>query len=437
MVSTKFSPWGVKVAPLAKRLPESIHLEKLETMILSDCLKLENFPKIAAPMACLLEVHAEATAVRELPSSIEWLTNLRLIDLGYCKHLVSLPNSICRLKGLQTLILSGCSNFGKLPDDLGQMEGLTELYCDDTAIQEPPSSFSLLKKLKFLTFRGCKPLASQSQRSLFLSRLLQPRTFRDIKASPSVSLSGLSSLVQLDISCCSMFDGGICCDLGELPSLQVLNLSKNKFVSIPAESLAHLTGLKKLDLVGCYRLETLPDLPSSIKEGLSVADRHCSVFFPGNSVPEWFTYKNLGLSISANLPQNWYNDKFMGFAICVPDVRSITCVCSYDVSEKYGIEVVFGYRSHDGDENCVLTFIGMVGSEEYMVSERSCLAYLSYGSLILPGCEDPNEWSQIVVEGVGDYEGIGGYGLQLVYEDDVKQAQDQAVELLMIQNDSS
>nr|GMD68751.1 TMV resistance protein N-like [Ipomoea batatas] len=472
-----------------KRLPESIHLEKLETMILSGCLKLENFPKIAAPMACLLEVHAEATAVRELPSSIEWLTNLRLIDLGYCKHLVSLPNSICRLKGLQTLILSGCSNFGKLPDDLGQMEGLAELYCDDTAIQEPPSSFSLLKKLKFLTFRGCKPLASQSQRSLFLSRLLQPRTFQDIKASPYVSLSGLSSLVQLDISCCSMFDGGICCDLGELPSLQVLNLSKNKFVSIPAESLAHLTGLKKLDLVGCYRLETLPDLPSSIKEvyldeckalrgnidmftkypklsrisftrciqllqnprysdvvdaiwqhllkGLSVADRHCSVFFPGNSVPEWFIYKNLGLSISANLPQNWYNDKFMGFAICVPDVRSITCVCSYDVSEKYGIEVVFGYRSHDGDENCVLTFIGMVGSEEYMVSERSCLAYLSYGSLILPGCEDPNEWSQIVVEGVGDYEGIGGYGLQLVYEDDVKQAQDQAVELLMIQNDSS
>nr|GMD66594.1 TMV resistance protein N-like [Ipomoea batatas] len=131
-------------------------------LILSGCLKLQTFPEIAGHMACLLEVYAEATALRELPSSIDFLTHLSLINLSYCKHLASLPSSICRLKGLKTLVLSGCSQFDKLPDELGQMDCLEVLYCDGTAIQKPPSSISLLKNLKTLSFRGCKPLASQS-----------------------------------------------------------------------------------------------------------------------------------------------------------------------------------------------------------------------------------------------------------------------------------
>nr|GMD66585.1 TMV resistance protein N-like [Ipomoea batatas] len=135
-----------------------------------------------SPMACLLEVHAEATAIREVPSSIECLTNLRLIDVSNCKHLESLPSSICRLKGVKSVFLSGCSKFEKLPDELGEMECLGKLYCDKTAIQELPSSVSLLKKLKILSFRGCKP--TQKSCSFFLSRLLPAGAFQDIKASP-------------------------------------------------------------------------------------------------------------------------------------------------------------------------------------------------------------------------------------------------------------
>nr|GMD68756.1 TMV resistance protein N-like [Ipomoea batatas] len=431
-----------------KRLPDSIHLEKLETMRLSGCFKLEKFPKIAAPMACLLEVYAEATAIREVPSSIECLTNLRLIALSNCKHLASLPISICRLKGLKAVILSGCSKFEKLPDELGEMECLEELYCDKTSIQELPSSVSLLKKLKILSFRGYKPTSGfnsplQKTCSFFLSRLRPVGAFQDIKASPFPSLSGFSSLERLDLSDCSMLDGGIILgDLGELRCLRVLNLSNNKFGCIPAESIVSLTRLLQLHLVGCERLQSLPKLPCSIIEvyadecgslegrnidsltkypklsrvsitkcpqlledqryghivdaiwqhllkGLSNdPNRSISVCFPGIVFPEWFTYKNWGNSLSVSLPQNWYN-KFMGFAFCV-----VSNFIDNRASGKY-----------------------CRGKHNLKSAELTCMSYKSFHSYYNPN--EWKEWCQIEVSGYFDtvYTGIG---MRLVYEDDVK-----------------
>ncbi|XP_031112112.1 TMV resistance protein N-like [Ipomoea triloba] len=455
-----------------KRLPESIHFEKLEIMILSGCFKLENFPKIAGPMACLLEVHAEATAIREVPSSIECLTNLRLIDVSNCKHLVSLPSSICRLKGLKAVILSSCSKFEKLPDELGEMECLEELYCDKTAIQELPSSISLLKKLKILSFRGCKSTSSfdsplQKSCSFFLSRLLPAGGFQDIKASPLPTLSGLSSLEKLDLSDCSMLDGGIILgDLRELQCLKVLNLSNNKFDCIPTESFVGLTRLKQLHLVGCGRLETLPELPSSIievyadecpsLEGRSIdsltkypklgqvsftkcdqlledpryghivdaiwqhllkglsnnPNRSICVYFPGMVFPEWFTYKNWGNSLSVSLPQNWYNNKFMGFAFCVVSnlITTPTSGKSCSITKNYGLNVKIIPTARDGRQS---SFTSTMGTEN-MKSELTCLSYKSFHSYY-----NHNEWCQIEVSGYSDsvYTGIG---MRLVYEDDVK-----------------
>nr|GMD68761.1 TMV resistance protein N-like [Ipomoea batatas] len=467
-----------------KRLPKSIHLEKLKMLILSGCLKLQTFPEIAGHMACLLEVYAEATALRELPSSIDFLTHLSLINLSYCKHLASLPSSICRLKGLKTLVLSGCSQFDKLPYELGQMDCLEVLYCDDTAIQKPPSSISLLKNLKTLSFRGCKPLASQSWCSSLLSWLL-PGTFRDTKASPFLSISGLSSLKKLDLSDCSMLDGGVPCDLGVLSTLEELNLGKNKFVSIPAEIIAQLTRLKVLELVGCQKLETLPDLPSSIAEvyadectalksnldlltkypklfrvsftkcarlfqdqgdnhmvdalwqhllkGLSVVDDNFSICLPGIEIPEWFTYKNSGPSIAVSLPQNWYNNKFMGFAVCVvSDLTSTSLSGSINYLKKtHGIRVLFSFRTRGGRNLSYGINIGSIGSDENVDSEHTCLAYVSFDSfwwVYNKMVHSPNEWCQVEVSADRFTRGhllLTGFGMRLVYEDDVEQQMNQ------------
>nr|XP_033508506.1 TMV resistance protein N-like [Nicotiana tomentosiformis] len=106
-----------------KTLPKSIRLENLEVLILSGCSKLKVFPEIEERMNHLAKLCLEATALSELPASVEKLSGVTVINLSYCKHLESLRSSIFRLKCLKTLDMSGCSKLKNLPEDLGLLVG--------------------------------------------------------------------------------------------------------------------------------------------------------------------------------------------------------------------------------------------------------------------------------------------------------------------------
>ena len=59
-----------------------------------------------------------------------------------------------------------------------------------------------------------------------------------------------------------------------------------------------------------------------------------SVAFPGSEIPEWIRHQNVGSSITVKLLPDWYNDDFLGFALCsvlkhLPE--RIACHLSYDV----------------------------------------------------------------------------------------------------------
>nr|GMD70805.1 TMV resistance protein N-like [Ipomoea batatas] len=393
-----------------KRLPESIHFEKLETMILSGCLKLENFPEIAGPMACLLKVHAEATAIREVPPSIERLTNLRLIDVSNCKHLASLPSSICRLKGLKAVILSGCSLFEKLPDELGEMECLEELYCDKTAIQELPSSISLVKKLKILSFRGCNPLASPLQKSC------------------SFFLSSLGFCQQEELFKISRLHNECTALKGSIGSLtKYKNLNKISFTKCDQLLEDEHNSQIMIDAMWQHLIK-----------GLYVAHDNFAICFPGKMIPEWFTYKNWGPSILVNLPQNWYNNKFVGFALCVVSEMINTSKlehCGY-LGVKYGIDVTLSLISPDGDKSNIGSRIGFMGNKQYADSNISCLAFSSfdkYWEFYYDWAHSPNEWcqfevSQSLIESNSTVH--RGFGVRLVYEDDVKQGDEELQEVM-------
>ncbi|XP_059276476.1 TMV resistance protein N-like [Lycium ferocissimum] len=247
-----------------KTLPKSIQLESLEVLILSGCSKLKTFPEIKEKMNRLSELYLEGTAVRELPTSIENLSGVSLINLSYCKHLENLPSSIFRLKCLRRLALSGCSRLERLSDDMGLLVVLEELHCDGTAIRTIPSSISLLKHLKHLSFHGCNALGLQVGSSIFSSWL--PGKGQYSMGLIISNLSSLCSLTTLDISYCNISDGGALCNLGCLSSLVELNLSGNNFTNIPAPSIGGLTRLIRLELVGCRKLVSFPELPQCIEE---------------------------------------------------------------------------------------------------------------------------------------------------------------------------
>ncbi|XP_059628661.1 TMV resistance protein N-like isoform X2 [Cornus florida] len=425
---------SIKDCKNLKRFSNGIHLESLQTFILSGCLKLENCPEILGDMVCLSELYLDRTAIKELPSSIEHLTSLTLMDLSECKYLTSLPRTICRLSCLKTLTLSGCSKLEELPEDLGNIKSLEEFHASKTAIKQLPSSINHLEGLKVLSLSGCKGTISQS----FFSSWFLPRKREDSMCLVLPSLTGLYSLTELDLSDCNLSQEGIPSDLGSLSSLKELNLSRNNFVSLPA-TISHLSQLESLELVGCKRLEALPMLPSCIAtlladdchslisigdlctknrslqkvtltncfklsenkwsenvvemlmgylfQRLCVVNSSFNIQFPGREIPELFCHQNLGTSTNLQLPPDWCNKRCMGIAVCA--------VCDFAIVNSHMYMVLCLVDRNN--KRCTL------GSGYFWIptgtnvdSEHILLSYHPI-HFLRNGGQNPNKWCQLEV----------------------------------------
>ncbi|KDP31604.1 hypothetical protein JCGZ_14829 [Jatropha curcas] len=356
-----------------KSLPRSIELESLNELLLSGCSQLGKFPEVVGSMKHLTMITLDGTAISELPLSIKNLTGLVCLSLRNCKNLGSLPSNINFLKSLKNLDLCGCSKLDKLPESLGYLKDLEKLDVAETAVSEPPSSIALLENLKVLSFRGSKPIVWHWPYKFF-------SIFR--KAHDSVGLSlpslkGLHSLTELDLSDCNLSEEMIPGDFHCLTSLEVLNISKNNFVNMPA-SISRLPRLRYLYLDDCKNLKTMQKLPPTIHE---ISANNCTsleaisspeaitdkwkwpifyftncfrlavnrgddsmafkflrshlqflkmsqlqevtyqgcrfdVIVPGTEIPDWFSQQKMGSSVTIQLTANWYTEKFKGLAVC-------------------------------------------------------------------------------------------------------------------------
>ena len=200
-----------------------INLESLEFFDLSGCSRLKTFPAILGNMTSLWILKLDGTAIEELPLSFEGLSGLQTLSMENCKNLSSFPSVIHCLSSLEILVLSHCSRLFE-PDKTT----ITQLF---------------LKICKYL---------------LFPKESLGPNTHLILNSS-----SDLSSLIFLDLSYCNLSDGAIPNDLGHLSSLEIVNLSGNKFARIP-DTICQLSNLESLYLRNCSRLQALPKLPLSL-----------------------------------------------------------------------------------------------------------------------------------------------------------------------------
>ena len=97
-------------------LSSSIYgLKYLKRLFLNGCSNVEAFLEIMFDMEHLSSFYLCGMAMTELPSSIERLKNLNLLELSNCENLVTLPNSISNLTRLRTLRVRNCSKLHKLP----------------------------------------------------------------------------------------------------------------------------------------------------------------------------------------------------------------------------------------------------------------------------------------------------------------------------------
>ncbi|KAH9679716.1 ADP-ribosyl cyclase/cyclic ADP-ribose hydrolase [Citrus sinensis] len=350
-----------------EKLPEEteINLDSLEVLNLRGCSNLKKFPEIS----CNIEdLDLRETAIEELPSSIGNLSRLVNLDLTNCSRLKSVSSSLCNLKSLRYLFLSGCLKLEKLPEEIGNLESLEIMSARETAVSQVPPSIACLNRVWSLCFERCK------------GRL----PTMGLKLPIFFQLQNLEELSLVDCGITELPES-----LGQSPSLKHLNLSENNFEKIPS-SIKQLSKLLILTLQNCKRLQSLPELPrcsricarhctsletlsnlstlftrsselwqvfdfsncfklnrnevGEIVEGAlkkiqvmatwwkqqHPEDYHnpprgC-VSYPGSEIPEWFSYQSMGSSVTLELPPDWFNNNFVGFALCaiVPDHHGIT-----------------------------------------------------------------------------------------------------------------
>ncbi|TQD83681.1 hypothetical protein C1H46_030756 [Malus baccata] len=202
--------WSLQKSPDFSQVPN------LEELILDGCISLS-------------EIHP----------SIGHLKRLSLVDLTNCGNLISLPRDFYKSKSVETLLLNFCASFIELHEDIGEMISLRTLEAGYTSIRQVPPSIVGLKNLTRLSLSTVE--------SIHLP----------------LSLHGLTSLRELNLSRCKLADDAIPKDLGSLISLQVLDLSRNDFHTLP--SLSGLSKLETLRLPKCFNLRTIPDIPPNVK----------------------------------------------------------------------------------------------------------------------------------------------------------------------------
>ncbi|XP_008231887.1 PREDICTED: TMV resistance protein N-like isoform X2 [Prunus mume] len=377
-------------------LPGEIAMEYLEILILSGCSNVKRIPEFVGHMENLWKISLDETAIEDIPSSIEGLTKLSVLDIRDCVNLTHLPSTIGNLKFLKSLNASGCTQLAELTASFQELVSLEKLDLSGTAIEKWPFSVLHLKKLKSFIFHGPKGRSPQpwhvSLPFRWPLKSLQPMS----QFLPP--LSGLCSLRELDLSDHNLRDGTILADIGCLSSLVSLNLSGNDFVKLP-ESISQLSQLENLYLSGCRSLEYLPLLSSS--KSLQVTANGCTslerlqhplnldtlnsscfnlmncfglvekeshdhktftmlrkylqrisypgdrfeIVIPGSKIPWWFSRQRVGSSVSIQVTPNWCDNKWMGYALCaVFQVFSsgweLSCVLDVNGQKEYPAPVL-------------------------------------------------------------------------------------------------
>ena len=218
----------------------SFHFEQvliqLKILNLSHSYGLVSTPDLSGlPNLEILKLKSCINLV-EVHKSIGNLKKLVLFNVKDCKRLRKLPRKIIMLRSLEKLILSGCSELDIMSSELVKMKSLKVLHAD-----------------------GIVHHTTKLQQSTFWSWLSQRQGMES-----SLALTFLpGSLEQLSLADCNLSEDAL--SLSSLSSLRFLNMSGNPISCLP-ETINSLTKLESLVLNNCRSLQSLSELPTTLRE---------------------------------------------------------------------------------------------------------------------------------------------------------------------------
>ncbi|PRQ21989.1 putative toll-like receptor, P-loop containing nucleoside triphosphate hydrolase [Rosa chinensis] len=329
------------------RLPSSVGgLKSLKDLNLSGCSKLDKLPDELGHVACLEKLDVSGSGIRELPSSIGMLEGLVSMSLRDCKHLECLPSSLDKLPDelghvayLEKLDVSG-SGIRELPSSIGLLKNLKEFSLAGCKAGSPKSWNMMFNPFQLLRKRSHIP-AALSLPCLSGLHSLTKLNLSDCNLSELPSDVGcLSSLRYLNLSRnqFSRLPEGI----GQLSRLDYLLLERchklRRLPELPSYVWVHADNCISLDTLAkqsnsllrgyfsnCFKLVenqscesiTLSLLTGCLKNQAFSDHKVFQFVVPGNEIPEWYNHRSVGSSITVELHPGWFSNKWMGFACCV------------------------------------------------------------------------------------------------------------------------
>ena len=268
------------------KMPNLSSMPNLEILNIGGCTslhKLHSSIGAFSHMKFIKELRLNGTGIKEVPTSIGYLTSLEILDFSWCwkfqklpdifanmkrlrmlfmsgTKIKELPRSIGYLESLETISLRDCSKFEKFPEIQVNMKCFCDLEIRNTAIKELPNNIGYLEALTDIIISGCPNLEKipEIQRNMgSLSSLQISGT--DIKELPySIAhLIGLQYLVLKNCKCLKSLPGSIC-GLKSLKKFMVDGCS-NLDLECYWEIVGHLKDLQNLELRNCENLVTLPN----------------------------------------------------------------------------------------------------------------------------------------------------------------------------------
>ncbi|XP_039167650.1 disease resistance protein RPV1-like [Eucalyptus grandis] len=165
---------------------------------------------------------------------------LKYLDLSFCRSLEN-TDFLSAFEKLEVLILRGCGRLKQIDASIEDIKGLLRLELDNCFyLRELPAELGKLKALQQLNL----------SETPFLFALLD-------------SIGSLENLEILDITHSGIEElpNGI----GSLRKLRELCACACKnLTGIMVESMCNLSSLRRLDFIDCFKLQSLPDLPSGL-----------------------------------------------------------------------------------------------------------------------------------------------------------------------------
>ncbi|CAK7344901.1 unnamed protein product, partial [Dovyalis caffra] len=339
----ELSFWGSKVEKLWRGEQDLVNLINCD---LSCCECLTELPDLSKAKNLKVLSLVGCNSLIEVPSSLQCLEKLEVLNLFRCYNLRSLPSrfdskklreftmtkclgiskcpeiisrnmkklnlsgtSVRDVAGSVTcehIYLGGCSNISKFPEGL---RDIIDLGLSGTAIEEVPSSIQFLTRLQILDMSGCSKLESFPETTEPIKSLDTLDLAKSgIKQLPS-SLKYLVSLRNLNI------EGTPIRELPELPPSLTL-LRARDCASLETISTVNLrSGWIRLDFSNCFKLDQKALSADMHLKIQSAKMRKIEMMLPGSEIPEWLSNQGEGSSVTIQFPSNCQQLKGFAFSI--------------------------------------------------------------------------------------------------------------------------